>query len=53
MNMESKPRFKVRACEFAWSFSDIKTGKHLGAIFYDGRIGGICWETLCKNPQLK
>ncbi len=50
---KEKPKFKVRAGETAWSFADIKTGKHLGAIFYDGRIGGICWETLHKNPTLK
>lgn len=53
MRKEEKPKFKVRTTREAWSFYDIKTGKHLGAIWYNGKIGGICWETLSKNPTLK
>lgn len=49
--IKNKPRLRVRASNEAWSFS--YQGVHIGAIWYNGELGGICKQTLWFNPQLK
>lgn len=49
--IEHKPKIRVKAFKEGWSFS--YKGEHVGAIWYNGELGGICKQTLAYNPQLK
>jgi len=48
---ETKPRLRVRAFSDGWSFS--YNGEHIGAMWYNGMVGGICQAVLNINPHLK
>jgi len=52
--IDKKPKIKVKAFSSnggGWSF--YYNGNNVGAIWYNGEIGGICSETLFENKHLK
>jgi hypothetical protein len=46
-----KPKLRVTAFNAGWSFSF--NGRHVGVVWYSGKIGQLCQEVLNLNKHLQ